>query len=169
MNPLQKVEEVYHRSFGKAYRAAKSICLNKQLAEDAVSEAVVRLMKLAEKGRLRSEAENLFITIAINEAKRILSKRPAEYEYQEYLDARSCCDVEQREQALDLLTKINTLPSTLNMPLKLHYYGGFSYGEISEALKISLDAVKKRVSRGRQKLKEMYRDDEDMDGGFHEV
>ncbi len=156
MQPLWETERLYQTAFRRAYGAAKSICMNRQLAEDAVSEALIRLIRLEQRGKLRPQAEALFLKITVNEAKRIVGKRKIEYEYQPYLDARYDTSAPERETALDLMKKLEALSAKLAIPLKLHYYAGFTHLEIAQMLGIRVDAVKQRISRGRAKLRETY-------------
>ena len=46
-----------------------------------------------------------------------------------------------------------TLPERLRLPVVLHYLEGFSVEETARCLRISVSAVKMRLTRGRQAIK----------------
>ena len=56
---------------------------------------------------------------------------------------------------IDLHNALIQLPDKYQKPLVLFYYGGLSTDEIAEVLKIKPNAVRARMTRGRQMLKEM--------------
>lgn len=58
-----------------------------------------------------------------------------------------------RKLVLELL---DTLDPGTRVPLILRYVEGYSFPELAEELDLSESAVKMRVSRGTQKLKQLY-------------
>lgn len=62
---------------------------------------------------------------------------------------------EKEKDSFDILPLVSKLPKNYSEVIKLHYYGELSIKEISIALKISENNVKKRLERARMKLKEM--------------
>jgi RNA polymerase sigma-70 factor (ECF subfamily) len=62
-------------------------------------------------------------------------------------------DFAQRELVRDVLDR---LPERYKAVLLLHDYQGFKCAEIGDLLKISLDATKKRLARGRGMFRETY-------------
>lgn len=168
----RELEELFTRAYQRAYRAAKSICLNRHLAEDAVSEAAVRMLDAMRRGSVRADADAYFIRIAVNEAKRICMKRreiPTD-DIAAYLDACGIHTEFDSEAAKALLEAVNRLGEKLRIPIQLHYFGGFSEAETARSLGISYSAVKARIMRGRKKLKEMLSWEENMEGGVsHEI
>lgn len=61
----------------------------------------------------------------------------------------------------EVLSKLLTLPEAEKNALYLHYYEGYSAKEIGKFLKKSENAVYILLSRGRAKLKELLKEDED--------
>ncbi len=55
----------------------------------------------------------------------------------------------------DLFNAVMKLPPKLSLVIHLFYYEDLSIAEISQSVKISEGAVKTRLNRGREKLKEM--------------
>lgn len=54
------LETLFKNVYPKAYRAAKSICLSRHMAEDAVSEALVRMMNAQKRGLVLWRRGTLF-------------------------------------------------------------------------------------------------------------
>lgn len=165
-------EKLFSRCYRKAYRAAKSICFNRHLAEDAVSEAAIRMMSALRKGFVRADADHYFIKIAVNEAKRLCAKT-REYptdDISAYLEVRSAQAEYDRESMRLLIESVGKLNQKLRLPIQMHYFGGFSEVETARLLGISYSAVKARIMRARQKLKEMLEREEIPEGGIkHEI
>ncbi|MDL2237497.1 RNA polymerase sigma factor [Christensenellaceae bacterium OttesenSCG-928-K19] len=168
------LEQVFEQSYKKAYRAAKAVCFDAQGAEDAVSEALVRLMGAMQKRRI-DNAEAYFVRIAINEAKRIRAKQreiPID-DLNAYLNSITTQNEETyvyREAARELRKAVDSLGQKLALPIKLYYYGGFSELETADLLGISYSAVKTRLFRARQKLKVLLTPEDSTIGGeYHEI
>lgn len=162
----EELEALFLKLYGKAYRAAKSICFDRQMAEDAVSEAFVRLLHASRKGRIWGGGEQYFMKIAVNEARRINARRkelPSE-NIAEYLEA-SGAEKEDREAAQALLEAVNRLGEKFSLPIRLHYYGGFSEKEVAQLLGISYSAVKARMMRGRKRLRVLIEQETAEKGG----
>jgi RNA polymerase sigma-70 factor, ECF subfamily len=135
-------------------RFALSIVHNGADAEDAVSDAVVRAM--TDVGSLRSDDKLRQWLFSIT--------------------AHCCYDLvrrKKREEATDDMGRFDTpvfttplegtvydhitrLKPVFREVLVLFYYEGFLAKEIAQVLGIPLSTVLMRLSRGRQKLKEMY-------------
>lgn len=61
----------------------------------------------------------------------------------------------------EVLSQLFSLPEAERNALYLHYYEGYSAKEIGKFLKKSENAVYILLSRGRAKLKELLKEDED--------
>ena len=61
----------------------------------------------------------------------------------------------------NVLEQLFSLPEAEKNALYLHYYEGYSAKEIGKFLKKSKNAVYILLSRGRAKLKELFKEDED--------
>ena len=54
---------------------------------------------------------------------------------------------------------LGKLPDSYRTVLYLHYYEGYTFGEIAKILHLSSSAVSMRVSRGRKELKEILKEE----------
>lgn len=70
-----------------------------------------------------------------------------------------------REQQENLTEVLDTLSEGLRDVVYMYYYSGMSIAEIAQALDLQKDAVKTRLSRARQQLKERLIQDESPAGG----
>ncbi len=121
------------------------------LAQDALVKAYLSLTGYQNKGKFRSWlfkiAYNTFLNHkascrtmeSIDEARALLSSDTAESSFQHQ----------------DLYLALSTLPPKERSAITMFYLNGYSIKEISKMTDTSEDAVKKQLSRGRDKLKQI--------------
>ena len=121
------------------------------LAQDVLVKAYISSTGYQEKGRFRSWlfkiAHNNFLNHkascrtmeSIDEARALLSSDTAESSFQHQ----------------DLYLALSTLPPKERSTITMFYLNGYSIKEISKMTDTSEDAVKKQLSRGRDKLKQI--------------
>ena len=123
------------------------------LAQDALVKANLSCAGYQDKGRFRSWlfkiAHNTFLNhrasmrtmASIEEARLVVSNTSADSAFQHQ----------------DLYLALSTLPPKERSAITLFYLSGYSVKEIAAITETSEDAVKKQLSRGRDKLREELR------------
>lgn len=144
-----------------AYRTALLIILDRELARDAVQEALIRAYRSLDRLRPDSSFGAWFGRLTVNEARRLARRQwrqpvPLD-ELPEIATAPSespealLLAQEDREQIWTALAGLDELYRTV---LVLRYYQGLTDAEIAEALAIPPGTVKSRLHTARQRLQQ---------------
>lgn len=140
------------------YRFALSYVGIKQEAEDVVQNVYLKL--LSKNVPIRKEYEKAFLfKMTANMCKDYLKSKKSDtmlnYDELEYLiDGEKDIDDEDRSFYHCLMS----LKEIYRVPIFLHYYEGYTYGEIAKILKLGESAVAMRINRGKEELKKKWRD-----------
>lgn len=135
-----------------AFRIARTVLHDAQLAEDVAQEACVQL--LAKVGSLREigSFRPWFYRLVTRRAYARL--RPGVVETPlEQVEALPAVGGTGTAELLDLRRAIRALPTTLRLPLLFHYYLGLSDRETAQALGTTTGAVRVRLSVARRRLR----------------
>lgn len=136
------------------YRLARSILRNDEDAKDAVSEAVCKAFAKLDTLREPERFKPWLMRIAANEAYTILYRRRRVISLEDYGKELIGSAPAASDEA-GLWPLVQDLPDTLRAPVVLFYYDGLSIREIADILSLTEGAVKTRLSRGRQTLKQI--------------
>ena len=140
--------QLYLQLLPGLYRLAQSILHHREDAMDAVQPAIEKAWKVS--GRIRAGEEKAYISrIVINECRNIQRQRMR-------VTLRADLDGKDPERAdNELYRAVSALPEKYRLPLLLRYMEGYSEKETAETLHISVAALKSRVFRARNRLKNM--------------
>ncbi len=165
-----KFEKLYYSHRRTMLHIAMKILKDHQLAEDAVQEAFLRLVKNFSKiGQINCPRTRLFTVIIVrNISLTMLADRkketvvespdaviPIEYDLEE--------DVLERIAYEEVLNAIRELPVLYRDVLYLQCVEEYKLTEISKLLGIEAETVKKRAQRGRKKLLEQLTKEHEND------
>ncbi|MEG2058036.1 MAG: RNA polymerase sigma factor [Romboutsia sp.] len=157
---LSKFEYIYENYKKTMHYKAFQILKDEQLSEDAVHESFIRLIKYINENKIEDVTSNktkgLVIVIVKSVSINIYNKIKKENEKIDILKDRSTFNdttLENLETFSEIEIAILKLPDTYKEIFLLKYFQQLSDKEISKVLNIKQDTVRKRVSRGRQKLK----------------
>ncbi len=148
----QKTFEQYIRDYApNMYRLALAMLHNRQDAEDAVSEAVLKAYEKRHTLRDQDRFKPWIMQITANEARKIYGKNkritPME-NVEAYMPVF-------REESHELWDVVMQLENVYREVIILYFYERFSIKEIGTILHIPEGTVKSRLSRGKKALKEM--------------
>lgn len=132
------------------YRLALGILHNRDDAEDAVSESVLKAYEKIHTLRKRENFQAWIMQITANEAKRIYAKNkrlsPVE-NVEDYMP-------DFRDEYHELWDVVMELDVVYREVIILYFYERFSIKEIGIILNIAEGTVKSRLFRGKKQLKE---------------
>lgn len=134
------------------YRLARSILRSDEYAKDAVGEAVCKAFAALPRLRRQDRFKPWLMRITANEAYDILARRQRTVSLED-------CGVEPAVPPADagdsLWPLVQALPDTLRAPVTLFYYDDLTTAQIAAILGIQEGAVRTRLTRGRQMLREI--------------
>ena len=141
-------EELVQSQENRLYRAALAILGSRQEAEDAVQDTFLAFWEKAPEG-LRDEGAWLMRVLVNNCRSRLRTSRGREtLPLWEELPA-------PEPAARPLWEELRALPPQDRAAIHLFYYEGFSTQEIARILKCRPGTVRSRLSRARERLREL--------------
>ena len=123
------------------------------LAQDALVKAYLSSVGYQDKGRFRSWLFKIAYNIFLNHKVSSIQTETLD-------DARALVSPETADDGLehqDLYLALRTLPPKERSSITLYYLSGYDIKEIAAITDTSENAVKKQLSRGRDKLKEILK------------
>ena len=156
-------EVLYDRHSRAAFSLAYRMVGNRGIAEDVSQEAFLsiwrsRLRYRADRGSVRTWVLGIVHHRTIDALRRNLvhDRRRASAEgMEERKEAPELTDVEvaRRDEARQVQSAIDTLPSEQSRVIELSYFGGFTHTQIAEMLETPIGTVKGRMRLGLEKLR----------------
>lgn len=146
----EELANLYRRRFRMVYQICLMLMKNVPDAEDAAQTVFRRVMERAEPFRDPEHEKALLIVTARNECKNQLKHwwrtRRAD---SEALDSLTWEQPEQQQ----VWDQVAALPGPHRLVLYLHYYQGYTTGEIADMLGENPSTVRSRLAAARRKLK----------------
>lgn len=155
MDRSNRLEELVNKHENTLLRAALAILGDVQEAEDAVQETFLRYLEKRPEFRDGEHEKAWLLKVTANHCKSVLRRRKRRSEV-ELLDVYPAPDRDSRE----LVEAILALPANQRWAVHLHYYEGYSTGEIASILGQRPGTVRSHLSRARKALKIYLTDSE---------
>ncbi len=146
------------------YRMAYSMVKNTQDAEDIHQEVFLKYLGKRPEFESEEHAKAWFLRVTINLAKnlwktawrqRVVSLGEVDRE-----------ETETQQEEDQLIETVKKLPQKYRTVVHLFYYEEYSLEEIVVILKAKPSTVRTRLTRARQKLRELLKEDEYVSGGL---
>lgn len=130
------------------------------LAEDAAQETFIKAYANIDSLKKRSAEEAWIKSIAANTCKNIIRKNWFQKERLPISDnILEYTELKNKEIEQTLAKGIQSLPDACRETVVLFYYGEYSIKEIAEFLGVKESAVLQRLKRGRDRLRELLKED----------
>ena len=150
----------------KIYNVAYRYMGNEADACDMAQEALLKICKSMRTFRIGSSFQSWVYRLTVNTCLDYLRKRKKEpvslesvmqsgSEFEDQSSASPEAHILSIEKGDHIQKAINTLCQNHRITVILRDIEGLSYDEIADALSVSIGTVKSRLSRGRQRLKEI--------------
>ena len=150
MNKEQFTAEVL-KAEKSLYHIAKSILKQDEDCADAMQNAILAAWQKLHTLKKDAYFKTWITRILINESYQLLRDRKSQVSYEDYLDDRK---TEDQGSLSELYLAVQELPEPYRIPFVLHYVEGYSVKEAAGILKLSESAVKVRLYRARNLMKE---------------
>lgn len=134
------------------YRLSYSILKNEEDAQDAVQEAIYNAYKNLETLKDKRKFKSWIYKIVTNTSFEILRNKKNYIDIEQENIAAEKIDIDTN---LTLWKAVQGLEQPYRTTITLFYYEDMSIKEISEITGSKVDAIKKQLSRGRDKIKEV--------------
>lgn len=167
-NNIDLIEQLYNRQKKIMYYTALKILHDPHLAEDAVHESFIKIMKHPPRFKYLSDPQTTSFCVIVcrNTALNMLKKesRIKIVDHAE-LDNYECVSsvedtVIENISAENITQLVLSLPEHYKDVLYLYYNAEYKVKEIADILNISVEVVKKRLQRARAELLKQIRNGE---------
>ena len=158
-------EKLMRMHEGKMYAVALRMCASREDAQDCMQEAMIRAYRAIENFRFQSSFSTWIYRITMNTCLDELRRRKVRQatSLDALLDAgwapsggespEGHAMQQDRRRALE--GAIHALPEDMRAAIVLRDIQGYSYDEIADILSVNVGTIKSRISRGREKLREI--------------
>ena len=148
---LSRFDELYTTHADMLYRIAVSMLRSSDDAEDAVQNAFCRYLDKAPEFHDREHEKAWLIRVTINQCKDLMRRR----KLRAWLPIEALTEVGVRPKSTPALDAVSELPEKYKSVIVLYHLEEMSIDEIAAALSLSPSAVKMRLSRGREMMRQI--------------
>jgi RNA polymerase sigma-70 factor (ECF subfamily) len=148
------------------YYKAYGILKDCKLAEDAVQESFIRIIKNFDKfskekcPQNRNKIVNIVRMVSIDIYRKRKKCKTVSFDEIERTIIDELAVTDDILESMEFERYLFKLPKSYYVILSLKYNDGYSYKEMAEILDITEENVKKRLTRARNKLREIIKEEE---------
>lgn len=142
-------EEMVWEYSNLLFRIGMVLLCNEQDVQDAIQDTFCRYIEKKPLFQSKTHEKSWMIKVMVNRCKDIRRFR-LRHPQIEFTGMEKYCTLPEQSQVLQELFK---LPEKLKVVIYLYYIEGYKIWEIADMLHISKQVVKKRLQRGREKLR----------------
>ena len=154
----QAFNEIYERYSPRVFAYCRRFLNNAETARDVFQETFLRFLNYARNAENEKDLTNVISFLLVVARNLCINEQRDEHKALVYSDEIDVAG-ENREDTDEMLNLIKAamdlLPSGLKETFILREYDGLSYQEIAEITNSSVPAVKTRIHRARQKIREI--------------
>lgn len=151
----KQLNEAYERYADMLYHLSLSHMQNREDAEDVVQEVFCKYFAKMPSFTDEAHEKAWFIRVTINQCRdRLRHQNVRRYTPLHEIEEIAAQTGLHDEDALDVMHLLSLLPDKLRITVVLHYLEGLSVEETATVLKIGKSAVKMRLARARELLKD---------------
>ncbi len=148
-------DKKYHMYKDLIYNIAYTYVHNKFDSDDITQDVFIKYLESTVEFNSLDNEKYWLIRVTINQSKNYLSTSWKKKTILNDEMVERTMEKESREKEKnDYYRIITSLPNKYKEPIVLFYYEDLKIEEIAKVLNISLNCAKKRLERGRQKIKE---------------
>ena len=157
----QSTQELVTLYQSSLFAAAFNICKNAQDAEDVVQDTFIQYYISNKEFDNEQHIRAWLIRVAINKAKNVNRTfwRQNKLSLEDYMESLTFETPEDEH----LFETVMSLPEKYRIVIHLFYYEDYAVSEIANILKLSQSNVKVRLSRGREMLRKILKEEWDDD------
>ena len=152
------VEELVDEYSNMLFRICLVVAGNEWDAQDVIQDVFCRYIEHAPKFCDSEHERAWLIKVAVNRCRDIHRFR-LRHPQTDLEEISAYCELPEQSEVLAALMR---LPESLKSVIYLYYIEGYKTVEIADMLGISLNAVKKRMERGRKALRITLSDEKDI-------
>ncbi len=154
-NKNEEVVRIMQNYGNSIYRMSYFLLQNEQDAQDVLQETLIKYIQKAPAFDTVDYEKAWLLRVANNLCKDMLRFQKKN----RHANIEDLLDMGITQEDSSLLTQVWSLPEKYKRVIYLHYYEGYSVLEMADILSITESAVKKRLERGRCKLREMLKEE----------
>ncbi|TAL67565.1 MAG: RNA polymerase sigma factor [Bacteroidetes bacterium] len=152
---VKAFEEIYTRHSPRVYAYCRRYLGNREEAEDVFQETFIRFYNSSRQQREMTNLSAYLLKIARNQCLNTIreNKRNARYDDEIYVKHE---DRDEQDELLNLVKMaIELLPDEYKEIFIMREYNGLKYNDIAEITGISINTVKIKIFRARERIRQI--------------